>query len=88
LDFIYFRVGFGAGLANFAASGGVNFYFIHDRPLAEGVLGGGVCVGMVVFSRMLQLFSHCYTWKVRLMIKVLSGSANGKFFQKTDLFAK
>jgi len=61
---LFFVIGFGTGLVNFSTSSGINYYFKDDRAFAEGVLGSGVCVGIFVFSGLLQMFGHYYTWKV------------------------
>jgi len=61
---MFFIIGFGTGLVNFSASSGINYYFKDDRAFAEGVLGSGICVGIFVFSGLLQMFGHYYTWKV------------------------
>jgi len=51
-------------MGNFSASGALNYYFQDDRAFAEGVYGTGICIGIFVFSALLQFFSNLYTWKV------------------------
>nr|XP_018670362.1 monocarboxylate transporter 14-like isoform X1 [Ciona intestinalis] len=60
--------GFGAGLANFSASVAVNQYFYRERSLAEGIMGGGLCIGMFLLSMLQQFFIEAYTWQGTMLL--------------------
>ena len=57
-------VGFGLGLHFYIACTIINEYFLENRVLAEGVVGGGVGLGTFLFSILQQFLSNNFTWKV------------------------
>ncbi|CAK8689488.1 monocarboxylate transporter 5-like isoform X2 [Clavelina lepadiformis] len=60
--------GFGTGFLAFASCGIINDYFLHDRLLAEGVIGGGLCLGTFGFSLLQQFLQNLYQWQGSLLL--------------------
>jgi len=61
-------LGFGGGLANFAASTALNDYYVKDRVLAEGISGSTMCAGLFVGTGVLQKLVDLFEWQGAMLI--------------------